>query len=501
MGGGYAGVPVRSRSPEAQRLKPEAVALPIVAVIVSGTIAFALLSVRRFKMNPQEYIVGGRSFGALLLWILLAGEIYTSFTFLGAAGWAYGKGAPAFYILAYGSVAYTIGYFYLPQVWRIGKERNFLTWGDFFHDRYASRALAVLVGVLQFFLTVPYVTLQLTGLQILLTLAGYGRYDALAAVSAAFILIALFVFTAGLRGAAWASVLKDTMVLLAVLFAGIVLPIHFFGSTGAMLDRVLQLHPHWMTLAPSTANYGEVWYVSTVLLTSIGFFMGPASAQSIYSAHSGDTVRRNMIFMPFYQVVLVFVLLAGFTALSVVPGLKGPAADQSFILLLQRYYPAWVLGLIAGTGCLAALLPASVLLLGAASIFSKNVLTDAFGVAKTDRSRLLWTRVLVLAVAVLALVLWIFAKTSLVDLLLFYYNGVTQLFPGVIFALVWKRVGAWAVGSGLVAGEIVAAYALHSTSGPWGINSGFIALALNAAVCACVALVFPRRLRTIEAMA
>ncbi len=472
-------------------MKPEIAALGIIAVIVFATIGFAL-SVSRRKMDPQEYIVGGRSFGALLLWILLAGEIYTSFTFLGAAGWAYGKGAPAFYILAYGSIAYLIGYFYLPSVWRVGKERGLLTWGDFLNDRYESRALGIGVGVLQFFLTVPYVTLQLTGLQILLTIAGYGKYDAVVAVSAAFVLIALFVFTAGLRGAAWASVVKDALVLAAVVFAGIVLPIHFFGSPAAMMDRVMQLHPGWTILKPGTGSYGTVWYVSTVLLTGIGFFMGPASAQSVYSAHSEQTVRRNMMLMPLYQLILILVLFAGFTALAIVPGLKGPAADQSFMLLLQRYYPPWVLGLVAGTGCLAALLPASVLLLGAASIFSKNVLTDAFGVATTDRSRLFWTRALVLVVAVLALVLWIFAKTSLVDLLLFYYNGITQFMPAVIFALIWKRVSAWAAGAGIVTGEIVAAYSLHLSSGPWGINPGFLALLANVAVCAVIALVFPR---------
>ncbi len=145
-------------------MTPSSQALLIVAVVVFGTIGFALNAVKRFKMEPQEFIVGGRSFGALLLWILLAGEIYTSFTFLGAAGWAYGKGAPAFYILAYGTIGYIIGYFYLPVVWRIGKERGLMTWPDFLTDRYGSKALGTAVAVLQFFLTVPYVTLQADGI-------------------------------------------------------------------------------------------------------------------------------------------------------------------------------------------------------------------------------------------------------------------------------------------------------------------------------------------------
>jgi SSS family solute:Na+ symporter len=470
-----------------------AVALIIIAVIVLGTMTFALFSVGRLKMDPNEYIVGGRSFGALLLWILLGGEIYTSFTFLGAAGWAYGRGAPAFYILAYGALAYVIGYFLLPALWRVGKEHGLLTLGDFFTNRYESKPLGIGVAILQFFLTVPYVTLQLTGLQILLTIAGYGHYDATVAVSAAFILVALFVFTTGLRGAAWASVGKDAFVLGAVLFAGIFLPVRFFGSPAGAIAAVLHAHPHWMTLAPGAAPMGANWYVSTVLLTGIGFFMGPANAPAIYSARSGEVLRRNMIFMPLYQLMLLLIFFAGFTALMVVPGLKGPATDQSFMLLLQRYYPSWVLGLVAGAGTLAAQLPASALLLGAASLFSKNVLGDALHVATSDRARTLATRLLVLLIAVLALVLWIFAKTSLVELLLFYYNGVTQFLPGVVFALVWKRVSAWAAGAGIFAGEAVAAYSLAHPLGLWGINDGFIALLVNVAVCVLVALVLPRK--------
>ena len=113
-----------------------AVALTIVAVILFGTIAFALLSIRRLKMDPQQYLLGGRSFGTFFLWVLLAGEIYTSFTFLGAAGWAYGFGAPAYYILAYGTCAYVIGYFTLPAIWKIATERGLLTAPDFFVDRF-----------------------------------------------------------------------------------------------------------------------------------------------------------------------------------------------------------------------------------------------------------------------------------------------------------------------------------------------------------------------------
>lgn len=477
-------------------MRPEALALGIIAAVIVGTIVFALFSVRRLKMDPHEFIVGSRSFGALLLWILLAGEIYTSFTFLGAAGWAYGKGAATFYILAYGTVAYCIGFFLLPPIWRIGKEHGLLTLPDLFIYRYRSKALGIAVALLQFFLVVPYVTLQLTGLQILLTIAGYEQYNATAAVSVAFVLMALFVFTAGLRGTAWASVVKDSLVLGAVLFAGIAIPIRFFGSPIGMIDHVLKAHPHWMTLPPpgaTNAAYTVPWFVTTILLSGVGFFMGPANAPAIYSAKNAQTLRRNMIFMPLYQLVLLFVFFAGFTALAVVPGLKGPAADQSFMLLMQRYYSPAALGIVASAGCLAALLPASTLLLGAASVFSKNVLSDVFNAATGDRARTMATRILVLVIAFLALTLWIFFKTSLVDLLLFYYVGVTQLAPGVIFAIVWPRVEAWGVAAGLIVGECLGYFSTHYGVAPGGINGGFYALVINAAVCVLVTLLIKKK--------
>ncbi len=277
------------------------IALTIVAVVVLGTIVFALLGVRRVKMDPQQYIVGGRSFGTIFLWVLLAGEIYTTFTFLGIAGLSYSQGAPAFYVMAYGTAAYIIGYFLTPAIWRVGKEHNLLTGPDFFELRYNSRALGVVTALLWFVMIVPYVALQLSGLQILLRIAGYGMYDATAAVCIAFIVLALFVFTAGLRGTAWASVVKDVFVLGAVIFAGIAIPTRFFGSPGAMLERVAQVHPQMLVLPPGTAFHGTVWFVSTVVLSAVGFFMGPHSFNAIYSARSAQTLRRNAMLLPFYQ--------------------------------------------------------------------------------------------------------------------------------------------------------------------------------------------------------
>ncbi len=451
-----------------------AIALGIVAIVVVGTIAFALLCARRVSSDPQEYIVGGRSFGTLFLWLLLAGEIYTSFSFLGAAGWAYGRGAPAYYILAYGTIAYIISYFLLPAIWRVAKERKLLTSADFFADRYGSRTLAVATAVVQFVCMIPYVTLQLSGLQILLSIAGYGTFDATIAVGVAFLMIALFVFTAGLRGVAWASIVKDVLVLAGAVFAGVVIPLHFFGSVPAMFAKLHAQHAVALTLAPAGAPYGTLWFVSTVLFTGIGFYMGPQSFNAIYSAKSETTLRRNAVFLPLYQVVLLLVFFAGFSALLIVPGLKGSNVDQSFLLVVQRFYPPWVMGAIAAAGALAALVPASTLLLATASLAAENVLGNARA-----------ARPLVILVALLALVLWYFEKETLVGLLLIYYSGIAQFAPGVVSAFVWKRANAWGVGAG-VAGGIAVALWFTLTPAPWGINPGFLGLLVNVALLVAV---------------
>jgi SSS family solute:Na+ symporter len=469
-------------------IAPPTTALAIVAIVVLGSIVLALLAVRRIKMDPQQYIVGGRSFGTVFLWVLLAGEIYTTFTFLGIAGLSYSQGAPAYYVMAYGACAYVIGYFLTPAVWRVGKERNLLTGADFFETRFNSRALGVAVALLQFIMIVPYVALQLSGLQILLRIAGYGAYDATTSVCIAFLILALFVFTAGLRGTAWASVVKDVLVLGAVIFAGVAIPIRFFGSPSAMLDHILASHPQMLVLPPGSAFHGTIWFASTVLLSAIGFYMGPQTFNAVYSARGEEPLRRNAMLLPLYQGFLTLMIFAGLSAALINPGLKGTAVDQSFMLVVQHYYPSWVLGLVASAGALAALIPASALLLAGASVITKNVAGDALGLATSDAARTMLTRILVLVVALLALGVWLTAQRTVVELLLLYYNGITQFAPGVLATFLWPRVTAWGVAAGIATGLAIAIPLAAVNAAPWGINPGFLALLANVIVMIAISL-------------
>ena len=135
---------------------------------------FGVFGVRRIKMTPQELVVGNRSFATILLSVLIAGETVTSFTFLGAACWTYARGAPAFYILAYFPATLIVLFLLGPTIWRRARESNFLTNADYFGSIYQSRLLGLLVAICGVFFLVLYLTVQLTGIQILLEIAGYG---------------------------------------------------------------------------------------------------------------------------------------------------------------------------------------------------------------------------------------------------------------------------------------------------------------------------------------
>src|ERR687885_2642000 len=122
-------------------------ALIIIFAVILLALFLGLQAKRGRDMDLEQWTVGGRGFGTIFVFLLTAGEIYTTFTFLGGSGWAYGKGAPTFYILCYGALAYSMSYFLLPAVWRYAKEHGLVSQADFFAHKYDSPTLGVLVSL------------------------------------------------------------------------------------------------------------------------------------------------------------------------------------------------------------------------------------------------------------------------------------------------------------------------------------------------------------------
>ena len=460
-------------------------------VIILGVIfisAFVgIYAGRRVKMNLENWIVGGRKFGIIIIWLLMAGEIYTTFTFLGASGWAYSKGAPAYYILAYGALAYTLSFFILPALWRIGKKHGLHTQPDFFIKRYESRALGVFVALVGVFSIIPYLQLQLAGLGLIVEVASNGEINTKIAILISFLLTSIFVYTSGIRGAAWVAIIKDVMMILAVVIVGIGVPVIYFGGFGKMFKVLIEKMPDHIVFPGAVPSMDVIWVMSTLLLTGLGFYMWPHVFGSAFSAKSDKIIKRNAIIMPFYQIPILLVLIIGFTALLIIPGLSN--GDMAFLEIVNKTYPSWFMGFVGAAGAVTAMVPAAILVLFGATLLAKNVYQTGFNPKASEESVLRLSRLMVLFITTLALVFALFFPNELVNLLIFGYDGVCQFFPGVVLGLFWKRVSKSGVFAGLVAGIGIVVGLIVTSHDPFlGLNAGFVGLVVNLVITYVVSL-------------
>src|SRR3954465_5076379 len=207
-------------------------ALVIIFAVMLLALLLGLRASRGRDMDLEQWSVGGRGFGTIFVFLLLAGEIYTTFTFLGGSGWAYSKGGPAFYILCYGALAYVLSYWLLPVIWRYGTANGLVSQSDFFSSKYRSPYLGVLVSLVGVVAMVPYLVLQLTGLGIIVSEASYGSISSPFAILIGTIVLTAYVMVSGIRGSAWTAVLKDVTILVVAIFLGIYLPLHYYGGVG-----------------------------------------------------------------------------------------------------------------------------------------------------------------------------------------------------------------------------------------------------------------------------
>jgi SSS family solute:Na+ symporter len=467
-----------------------AVSLATILIIVAVGAGIGFLAGVRRKMDLEQWTVGGRGFGPLLIFLLMAGEVYTTFAFLGASGWTYSRGGPTLYILAYLTLAYVVSFFILPQIWEVGRQYGMQTQSDFFSARYGSKYLAgfvCLVGIASF---IPYLQLQLTGVGIIVSVASFDGIGRTPAMVIAVVLLVAFVFASGVRAVAWVSVVKDALMVLAALSIGIGIPLIHFGGIGPMFAILAHTRPTHLTMPGATTNLGHSWYISTVLLTSLGFYMWPHAFGATFTAKSADTLRRNAVVMPLYSLTLAFIFFAGFAAILVVPGLSN--GDLALLTLVRKSFAPWFLGVIGGAGALTAMVPAAIFILTAATLFAKNLYRPMFAPKMTDDQVAKLARAMVIVLGLISLCLAIFSSTTLVSLLLTGYAGVTQFFPGVVLGLYWKRVTMPAVFAGVIAGVTTAAVLMLGHRDPlFGLSAGFLALCLNFLIVVAVSLLTP----------
>lgn len=472
-------------------------ALAIMAATFVVAIALGLVARRGHPMTLEQWSVAGGGFGSVFVFLLTAGELYTTFTFLGGSGWAYGRGAPALYILCYPALAYSLSYFLLPAIWRVSRGRGFVSQADFYVAQYGSRTLGVVVALVGVAALIPYLVLQFKGLGIIVSEASYGRVSPAAAIWAGAAALIVYVVVSGVRGSAWTAALKDALILVVVVAMGLYLPFHWYGGVGPMFEAIDKARPDFLTLGGTGRSTS--WFISTVLLTSIGVYTWPQFFGGVYTARSDDVFRKNAVVLPIYQLVVLFVFFVGFAATLKVPGLIGPDGDLSLFRIARLSFSPWVIGVIGAAGLLTALVPGSMLLISAATILAKNVYREMAPTASEHRVALV-ARAMVPALTLVSVLLTLHGGQAIVALLLMGYNVVTQLFPALVLALgPSPRISARAALAGIIAGE--ATVTVVSLSGAslatllpgWPpviteLNVGVVALAVNVAVIAIVTL-------------
>lgn len=473
-------------------MTPAATALTVMIAIVTIGAAVGFLAGSRQRMDLEQWTVGGRGFGTVLVFLLMAGEIYTTFAFLGVSGWAYSRGGPVLYVLAYLSLGYTASFFILPQLWEVGRKHRLQTQPDFFKVRYGNRYLAGFVCVVGILAFIPYLQLQLDGVGIIVSTASFGHIGRVPAMVVTTALVIAFVFANGVRAVAWVSVIKDLLMVIAAVAIGVGIPLAHFGGIGPMFTALVHAQPQHLTMPGATTNLGHSWFISTVLLTALGFYMWPHTFSATFTAKSADTLRRNAVVMPIYTLTLALVFFAGFATVLILPHLQN--GDLALLTVVRRTFPAWFLGVIGGAGALTAMVPAAILILTAATLFAKNLYRPIFAPAMTDDAVARLARAMVVLLGAISLGLAIHGAGTLVALLLTGYAMVTQCLPGVVLGLYWRRVTGTGVFIGMTVGVLAAAFLMSAGLDPvFGLNAGFVALCLNLVVTVAASLTTPAR--------
>ncbi len=280
----------------------------------------------------------------------------------------------------------------------------------------------------------------------------------------------------------------DFLLVAAVFVIGIGLPYIHFGGVGPMFDALALARPRHLVMPGATSNLGHSWYVSAVLLSSLSFTW-PHIFGSAFTAKSGDTLRWNAVFMPFYVIPLMLIIFAGCAAILVVPNLAN--GDLALLMVVRRTFPPWILGVIGGAGALTAMVPAAIQILTASTLLAKNLCRPIFAPAMTDPQVARLARIAVMAITAIALVLAMNSSTTLVGLLLIAYAGTGQFFPGIdARPVLASRDDLRGIFTGLAAGLALAAFLISTPPGDLGFRrapiAGFVALVANSGLAVAV---------------
>lgn len=471
-----------------------AIASSIFALAMVATVIIGLWSGRGREKSMTEWSVSSRGLGLIFVLILMSGETYTSFSFLGTAGWAYRYGVPILFLIGYVSSGLAAAYVVAPLIWSYCRRHDLVCIADIAEHRFHSRGLGIAVTVLCTIFLVPYLQLQIQGMALVVHAMSYNAIDLATASVVSFIVAEAFVLASGLRGSAWVSVFKDGLVVICIVFMAVYFPLHYFGGLREFVDRMIAEKPQWLTFpGHGSGQFGAMWFVSTIVLNAITINIFPTMVSGFLSAKSPNALRRNSIILPWYQLLLIVPMMIGCMALFVIPVLQD--SDLALYRLVTDSLPSPIVAAIGVAGALSAIVPMSVFMLVIGTLWGRSIIRAKAGAGESATASLnqkRFAQLICFGVGLLALVASLFTPELLVNLSVFSYEGMAQLVPIVLLSLYWPRMSKEAGIVGLFAGAIVVLGLHYTDHDPLsGINGGLIALAVNLVVVGVTTAVYP----------
>jgi solute:Na+ symporter, SSS family len=502
------------------------VALTIVIILFLVVTVLGFMSVRwRHEgggmHSLDEWGLGGRGFGTWITWFLLGGDLYTAYTFVAVPAAMFATGAVSgFFAVPYTIVVYPIIFVFMARLWSVSHTHGFVTPADFVKGRYGSRGLSLAVAVTGILATMPYIALQLVGIQAVLEVMGLGGTGGKLAqdlpLLIAFAVLAAYTYSSGLRAPAAIAFVKDGLIYLVIIVAIVYLPSkvggwhHIFDAAG---EKFAKTNPATGkpvgSVIPTTAG---MWpYATLALGSAMALFMYPHSITAVLSSKSRNVIRRNASILPAYSFLLGLLALLGFVAIAAGTkpiGLDGkPNAQLVVPQLFEDNFPSWFAGIAFAAIAIGALVPAAIMSIAASNLFTRNIYRDFINPRATDAQEAKVSKLVSLIVKLGALAfVFTLDKTLALNFQLLGGVWILQTFPAVVFGLYtrwfhrWALLLGWAVA--MVYGTITAYQQINpatgkhfgSSVGPIDVigQSGYIALTafvINVVVAAVVTLV------------
>ncbi len=466
--------------------------MPAASAVLAIVLAYLALSLvvglwpgRRASATAEGYVAGDRSLGLLLMYFITGATIFSAFAFLGGPGWAYSRGAAAFYILGYGVLGFIPFYFVGPRAARLGRRYGFLTQAEMVAARFDSRAMALAMAAVSVVALVPYLALQIKGAGYVLDTVTRGAIPEAAGGAIVYGVVLVYVLRSGVLGVGWTNALQGMLMMGLAWGLGLYLPHRLYGGVGEMFRRIAETRPELLQ-PPGLAAGGEVWgwgeYSTAVLVSAVGFSFWPHLFMKVFTARDDATLRRTVVLYPTFQIFLVPLFLIGFCGVLFDPPPERP--DQVLPhMLMHMDLPAVLVGLFCAGALAASMSTGDAMVHAAAAIAIRDGWARGLGAAvdpASERRLIRWAVVAVMAASYLVAVLY---QGSLVLLLLSAYGAIVQFAPAVLAALYWKRAHGRAVLAGMIAGSAATLLlTARPELRPWPLHPGAYGLALNVGV-------------------